>query len=214
MGIGLRIMKLKAPCQGIDIHAVDIFGEPFRLSDRLGKKIILSFFRDAACPFCNYRVYELTQRYKGWKDSGVEIVTIFSDTSEQVRKHVARHPRPFTMLSDPDLDFYNQYGVDHSKFALLKALIFKLPRIIKGIAKGGRPSNNPHIDIVPADFLIDVDGQVAELWYGRDTADHIPLEKIEEFINKPIEEERSIRAELKRLQAENALLRRNSEKNT
>ena len=176
-------MRLKAPCQGIDFHTRDIHGEPFRLSDYMGKRVMLSFFRDAACPFCNFRIYELTHKYKTWKDQGLEIITVFSDTDEKVRAHVANHPRPFRMLSDPDLEIYNQYGVEHSASALLKALLFNMPRIIKGIRTGGRPSNNPHVKLVPADFLIDEKGQVQEIWYGRNTSDHIPLQRIEAFMH-------------------------------
>lgn len=201
-------MHLKAPCQAIDFVTNDIFGETFKLSDYVGKKVVLSFFRDAACPFCNYRVYELTQKYRAWKDSGLEIIVVFSDSSEQVRTHVARHPRPFKMLSDPKLKLYNSYGVEQSLTALLKALIFRLPEVIKGLAKGGRPTNNPHMKIVPADFLIDVDGRVTDLYYGKNTADHIPLERIERFVNKPVKETRiEIEAELKKLKKENAELK-------
>ena len=85
---------------------------------------MLSFFRDAACPFCNLRVYELNHKYKAWQEQGLEIVTVFSSPSHEVKAHVARHPRPFTMISDPDIAIYNQYGVEHSALALVKALFF------------------------------------------------------------------------------------------
>lgn len=177
-------MRLKAPCQGIDFHTTDIFGNPFKLSDFMGKRVVLSFFRDAACPFCNFRIYELTHQYRAWKEQGLEIVAVFSDTSQQVAAHVAKHPRPFTMLADPDLDIYNNYGVEHSMSALFKAFLFRLPTIIKGFATGGRPSNNPHIKLVPADFLINEQGVIEEIWYGANTSDHIPLEYIRDFIGK------------------------------
>jgi peroxiredoxin len=57
-------MKLQAPRAIIDFDSHDVYGNPIRLSEFKGKKVILAFFRDAACPFCNLRVYELTQRYK------------------------------------------------------------------------------------------------------------------------------------------------------
>lgn len=204
-------MHLKAPCQGIDFASYDIFGKPFQLSDYIGKRVILSFFRDAACPFCNYRIYELTHKYNDWKEAGLEVVVVFSDTSAQVRKHVARHPRPFKMISDPGLELYDLYGVEQSWSALFKAFIFKLPEIIKGVAKGGRPTNNPHIKIVPADFLIDVDGRVVDLYYGKNTADHIPLDNIQRFANKPKKQatRQKIEAELEKLRKENAKLKAN-----
>ena len=62
-------MRLLAPCKEIDFRTEDIFGDHFQLSDLKGKRIALSFFRDAACPFCNYRVYELTQQYEIWQNT-------------------------------------------------------------------------------------------------------------------------------------------------
>lgn len=177
-------MRLVAPCQGLDFRTTDIYGKPFQLSDHMGKRILLSFFRDAGCPFCNFRVYELTHNHEQWQDQNLEIIAVFSDTSEQVRRFVSKHPRPFTMLADPDLELYNRYGIEQSGSALLKALLFKFPRILKGLFKGARPSKNPHLTIVPADFLIAEDGRVAKVWYGRDTSDHIPLDEVQNFIDE------------------------------
>lgn len=178
-------MRLTAPSLSVDFQTTDIFGQPLRLSDLKGQKVMLSFFRDAACPFCNFRLYELTHSYKQWQAAGLEVVTVFSSPAEDVRRHVARYPRPFTMISDPDLTIYQQYGVEQSSSALLKALVFKLPRIVRGIMTGGRPRKNPHVKLVPADFLLDENGGIVETWYGRDTSDHIPLAKVKAFIDKP-----------------------------
>lgn len=175
-------MRLEKPCNRVDFEAKDIYGEPIRLSQFEGKKVILSFFRDAACPFCNFRVYELTNQYKAWKDKNVEIVAVFSSSSEEVKNFVAKHHRPFRLVSDPDLVIYGKYGVEHSSVALFKALIFKLPRIIRGIITGGRPRPNPNVRLVPADFLIDGKGDIQHVWYGRDTSDHIPMALINQFI--------------------------------
>ncbi len=177
-------MRLNPPCDSIDFSTEDIYGEAFQLSALRGKRVMLSFFRDAACPFCNLRVYELTHRYKSWQQDGLEVIAMFSDTSDKVRNFVARHPRPFRMISDPELDVYNQYGVEHSIRAIFRAMLFKLPNLVRGFMTGGRPSNNPHIKIVPADFLIDETGKVTQVWYGRDTSDHIPLEDIQAFIDE------------------------------
>lgn len=64
--------------------------------------------------------------------------------------------------------------------------MFKIPCIVKGFQTGGRPSKNPHVKIVPADFLLDEKGNVVDLWYGRDTSDHIPIERIYDFVNKKL----------------------------
>ncbi|MFQ3231484.1 peroxiredoxin family protein [Reinekea sp.] len=176
-------MRLTPPCPSIDFSTNDVYGKPIKLSDYKGKKVMLAFFRDAACPFCNFRVYELTQKYKNWHDKDFEIIAVFSSPADEVRRYVAKYPRPFRIISDADLDLYSQYGVEHSVSALFKAIFFKLPRIIKGMLKGGYPQPNPHVKLVPAEFLINATGKVEHVWYGRDTSDHMPMEQINNFIN-------------------------------
>ena len=177
-------MRLTAPLDAITFNAQDIYGQQISLSDFQGKKVILSFFRDAACPFCNFRVFEFTHKYKAWKHQGVEIMAVFSSPSDEVRDHVARYPSHFSLMSDPELTIYNKYGVEKSTSALWKALIFKLPRIIRGMIKGGRPRPNPNVTLVPADFLINEQGKIEDVWYGSNTSDHIPLERIDAFIGR------------------------------
>jgi len=176
-------MRLTAPCQGLDFRTSDIHGRPFQLSDHVGKRVMLSFFRNAQCPFCNLRIFELTHQYRRWREAGLEVVTVFSSEASEVRRWVARHPRPFRILSDPGLELYDLYGIEHSGQALLKALLFRFPRVARGLALGaGLPRRNPHPTIVPADFLLDEKGTVRDIWYGRNTSDHIPLERIDAFI--------------------------------
>lgn len=176
-------MRLTAPSLGINFKTQDIYGKPIALTDFLGKRVMLSFFRNAGCPFCNFRIYELSHKYKTWKEQGLEIVAVFSSPSEEVRRHVAKHPRPFRMISDPELAIYTRYGVEKSAMALLKAMLFKLPRVIRG-AMIGLPLKNAHPTLVPADFLLDEQGMICDIWYGRDTSDHIPLPRVEAFIQK------------------------------
>lgn len=202
-------MRLSPPCPSIDFSAKNIYGDSISLSDFRGKGLMLCFFRDAACPFCNYRVYELCNNYKEWQKAGLEIIAVFSSTAEEVRQYVANHPRPFHLIADPDLSLYNQYGVEQSATALFKALLFKMPRIIKGINTGGYPSKNPNVKIVPADFLIEPTGQITEIWYGRDTADHIPLHRVQKFVNRNIERLEALKKllEIHKLRTENKKLK-------
>lgn len=202
-------MRLIAPSQGLDFRARDIYGKQFQLSSMIGKRVMLSFFRDAACPFCNYRIYELTQKHKEWQEVGVEIVVVFSDTNEKVLASVAKRPRPFTMICDPELKLYNLYGVETSSLALFKAFVFDLGEIIRGLRKGARPTRNPHMTLVPADFLIDLDGQILDLWYGKTTADHIPFSRLIKFGSKEdIKTSKQLVKELKKLRKENLELKR------
>ena len=177
-------MRLTAPSQGIDFRTHDIYGKPISLRDFIGKRVMLSCFRSAGCPFCNFRLYELTHKYKAWQAQGFEVIAVFSSPVDEVQKYVAKHPRPFRIIADPDLQVYSRYGVEQSAAAILKAILFKLPRIIRGIALGGLPLKNAHPTLVPADFLVDEYNLIRDIWYGRDTSDHIPLKRVEAFIRR------------------------------
>lgn len=177
-------MRLNAPCISQDFATQDIYGQPVKLSELRGRRVLLSFFRDAACPFCSFRIHELTHRYRQWQAQGLEVIAVFSSSDQDVRQHVSRHPRPFRMIADPDLSLYGYYGVEESISGMVKAVVFHLPRIVRGMLVGGRPDpKNPHIRLVPADFLIDEEGRVVDLWYGRNTSDHIPLKRIQAFVD-------------------------------
>jgi peroxiredoxin len=177
-------MRVLPPTPAQNFESKDIYGAPVSLKEMNGRKVMLCFFRDAACPFCNFRLYELTHSYRDWQAKGVEVVAVFSSTAQEVQQFVAKHPRPFRLIADPDLMIYNQYGVEKSVSAIWKALLFRLPTILRGIRKGGRPKPNPNVTLVPADFLIDEAGNIVDCWYGKNTSDHIPMERLEEFIAK------------------------------
>ena len=55
-------MRLFAPEHAPALDLVDIHGQPIEISSS-GRLTLLSFFRDAACPFCNFRIYELTNEH-------------------------------------------------------------------------------------------------------------------------------------------------------
>ena len=57
-------MRLSPGQPAVDFSVTDIFGNRISLADYRGKKLLLSFYRYAACPFCNYRVHELKLNFR------------------------------------------------------------------------------------------------------------------------------------------------------
>ncbi len=178
-------MRLNKSNQAIEFEAQDINGNTIRLSDFLGKPVVLSFFRDASCPFCNMRVFEYTKKFDKWRKQGIEVITVFTSDNEKIQRFVQKNPRPFFTIGDPDLRIYQQYGVDQSVSGLLKALLFKAPRIISGFYRGAKADvKNPNAKVMPADFIISPSGRVLHAWYGRNASDHIPMRMLERFHQK------------------------------
>lgn len=175
-------MRLSAPSPAPALRLPDIYGKPIIIGTT-GRRTLLSFFRDAACPFCNYRIYELTRRHKNLAALGLDIVAVFASSPEEVMHFVARHPRPFRVAADPTRAAYATYGIDRSLWRKLKGILFRIPTLIKGLRIVGFAGLNTN-NVMPADFLIDEQGNIVETHYGRDVGDRISFERIERFVGR------------------------------
>lgn len=125
-------------------------------------------------------MYELTHNYPGLSSLGVDIVTVFYSTPEDVSKFIARQPRPFRMVADPDGIAHQLFGLESSWMGKMKAMMLRLQALIRGMKMVGMRSMSTG-NLMPADFLIDEEGNVVETYYGKDAGDHIPMERIELF---------------------------------
>jgi thioredoxin-dependent peroxiredoxin len=171
-------MKILPPMKSPPISLIDIEGR--NVQPGQGRKLLLSLFREATCPFCNFRVFELTHNYPGLSSLGVDIVAVFYSTPDDVRKFIARQPRPFRMVADPEGTAHELFGVDSSWLGKVKAMMLRLPALMRGMKITGMRGMSTG-NLMPADFLIDEQGNVVETYYGKDAGDHIPMERIELF---------------------------------
>ncbi len=179
-------MRLSAPSRAPALRLVDIYGRPITFGTT-GRRTLLSFFRDAACPFCNYRIYELTRHYKRLAERGLDIVAVFASPREEVMRFVARHPRPFPVAAEPTLAAYQTYGIERSLWRKLKAILFRVPTLIRGLRIVGFAGLNTN-NLMPADFLIDEHGNIVETYYGRDAGDRISFARIERFLARGMQQ--------------------------
>lgn len=173
-------MRLLAPEKAPAINLLDIHGQPVVIGGN-GRRTLLSFFRDAACPFCNFRIYELTNHHKALASLGLDIVAVFSATQTEVLRFAGHRARPFVIAADPTNAAHEAYGVERSLWRKLKAIVTRIPTLIKGLRLVGWAGLNTG-NLMPADFLIDEDGRIVETYYGSDAGDRIPMERIELFL--------------------------------
>ena len=173
-------MRLLAPLPAPALGLVDIYGEPITIGGA-GRRTLLSFFRDAACPFCNFRIYELTTYQKSLAALGLDIVAVFNSTPAEVMRFVARQRRPFQIAADPTSNAHNTYGIERSFWRKIKAIVLRVPTLIKGLRIVGLAGLNTG-NLMPADFLIDEHGRIIEAYYGSDAGDRIPFERVELFL--------------------------------
>ncbi|MEO7073305.1 MAG: redoxin domain-containing protein [Rhodanobacter sp.] len=173
-------MRLLAPGQAPALNLLDIHGRPIVLGAS-GRRTLLSFFRDAACPFCNFRIYELTSHHAALSALGLDIIAVFSASQDEVLRFAGHRPRPFVLAADPTSAAHEAYGIERSFWRKLKAIVTRMPTLLKGLRLVGL-SGLKTGNLLPADFLIDEHGRIVETWYGSDAGDRIPIERIELFL--------------------------------
>ena len=179
-------MRLFVPSSAPALDLVDIYGKPIVIGAS-GRRTLLAFFRDAACPFCNYRIYVLTNHHEALSALGLDIVAVFASSQAEVLRFVARHPRPFRIAADPTSTAHDLYGIERSLLRKLKAIVLRIPTLIKGLRIVGFAGLNTN-NLMPADFLIDEKGRIVETYYGSDAGDRIPIERIELFLARGLME--------------------------
>lgn len=177
-------MKVKRGDKAIDFVLEDHNGNPQRLSDFRGKKILLSFYRDAGCPFCNLRIYELSKHYEALQRHNVVMIAVFHSNKDTIKKFVGRKSRPFPLLADPTKSIYTLYDVKRSVPMLMLAMM-NVSRMFKAFARGFGPSLGAMKPWLPADILIDETMVVQDSFYANDATTHIPMERITRFVNRP-----------------------------
>jgi peroxiredoxin len=174
-------MRLKPEDTAKPFHVEDVHGQSIALQDYAGKKLLLAFFRHAACPLCNLRVHQLIQFYPALQANGVEILAFFESPKDKILKYVGKQDSPFPIVADPTLKIYRLYGVETSVLGMLRGL-FRFADFSEA-ARKDLMFFNPHNDIalLPAEFLINPDLTIHTAYYGRDIGDHLDLAVVEQF---------------------------------
>lgn len=168
-----------------DFAVVDLDGKPVALAELKGKRVLLSFYRYAACVFCNLRTHDVIARAPEWQRQGLTLVAFFQSPAASMRKYVGKQNPPFALVPDPERKVYAQYGVEASGWGLIRGLT-RFGDIGRGKDLGFL-QNEPEgeTNLLPADFLIDGEGRIAEAYYAQDIGDHLPFERIDRFVAAP-----------------------------
>lgn len=174
--------KLSAGDRAPAFTLADLQGRPVSLEDFRGRKLLLSFYRYASCPFCNLQVHALSQRAPDWQARGLDLVAVFQSPRESILEHAGKVDRPFAILPDPSRGLYRAYGVEGSWGGFLKGGL-KVGKLASALKEGFLPGKmEGDVNMVPADFLIDEEGRIGLAYYGRDISDHLDVAEVERFL--------------------------------
>ena len=81
------------------------------LSDYLGKKVVLYFYPKDGTPGCTNEAKAFRDAIKDFEKENAVILGVSKDSVESHQKFKRKHDLPFTLLSDPEGEVLNLYGV-------------------------------------------------------------------------------------------------------
>ena len=85
-------------------------GATIRLSDYLGKKVILYFYPKDATPGCTAQACNLRDNYDALLKAGYVVFGVSSDTEKSHTKFIEKQSLPFSLIADTDLSVHHAYG--------------------------------------------------------------------------------------------------------
>ena len=103
--------QMKAP----DFSLPDKDGNTVRLSDFQGKKVVLYFYPKDNTPGCTRQACAFAASYEQFKAQDATVIGISKDSVASHLKFAQKYDLPFILLSDPELQAIQAYGVWQEK---------------------------------------------------------------------------------------------------
>jgi peroxiredoxin len=156
-----------------------IHGKVIRIPD-LKCKIHLQFRRYAGCPVCNLHMRSIAKRNNELLVSDVREVAVFHSTRETMLEYQGQ--LPFDTIGDPEKELYAKFGADR-KMSPLSALnprswIAAINALARAPSLKGARGNGENTLGLPSDFLIDTDGKILAVNYGKRVDDHWSADRV------------------------------------
>jgi len=90
-------------------------GKDVSLTDFLGKKVVLYFYPRDNTPGCTRQACAFAQSYDAFRSDDVVVIGISKDSVASHLKFAEKYDLPFVLLSDPELQAIQAYGVWQEK---------------------------------------------------------------------------------------------------
>ena len=151
---------LTAGMQAPDFALWDKDGKLVRLSDFLGRKVVLYFYPKDNTPGCTRQACAFAGAYDAFRKKQVTVIGISRDSVASHVKFAEKYALPFVLLSDPERQAIEAYGVWQEKknYGKVSMGVVRSTFIIdeKGVIEKVMPKVKP--DTNAAEILAYLDG--------------------------------------------------------
>ena len=147
MGDRPSIMNLAVP----DFIAEMTGGQPFRLSEHRGKKLVLYFYPKDNTPGCTAESMQFRDLHERFQRAGAAIFGISRDSLRSHESFKAKLGLPFELISDADETVCTMFDV-----IVMKSMYGKK---VRGIER--------------STFVIDAEGKIVKEWRGVKVPGHV-----------------------------------------
>ena len=173
-------LVIGAEAPNLSLPATD--GTTFNMSDYLGKRVILTFFRFSTCPFCNIRINRIVKRWNEFSQDTV-MVGVFDAKIGELTKRMKKHNAPFIIVADESYEHFERNSVVKSFGKFLWGALRSPITFMQATLKGYFPltMSLSKLSIIPVDILIDEQGKVVKAHYCKDTVDHLSIDELIAF---------------------------------
>lgn len=94
-----------------DFELKDGDGNPWKLSDHLGKTVVLMFYPGDNTPVCTRQMCSVRDHWSDYQATGAEVVGVSMDSAESHHGFAEKYELPFTLLSDDKGEVTSKYGL-------------------------------------------------------------------------------------------------------
>jgi peroxiredoxin Q/BCP len=144
-----------------EFETEDESGNPFKLSDYKGQKLVLYFYPKDFTPGCTAEACSLRDDYTLFENSDIPIFGISGGSAELHQKFRKKHDLPFSILMDEDLSITKLYDA-YSKLSIIGIGVKRITYLIDEEGKiEGIFGGNEGIDRVKSGKHAQ---QIAQFW--------------------------------------------------
>lgn len=185
--MGLDSSPLQAGMIAPFFEASTVQNKVISISDYLGKKIWIIFYRYATCPLCAIHLDDIKNTILEAQTAGMQVILVYESKPEDFNEEKSGatvellNSINVPMISDPERKIYSSFRTQRNSLKLISA---KIPitlfeawrRNFKQAAITGS------LGQLPAHFIIDEKGTVELAHYGTSMTDHLSVATIRDLV--------------------------------